>query len=58
MNELGKNAIAAMAGVTILTGLALWLGYDGVIFLTAVAIISGLGGYPVLAALKKGLPVL
>lgn len=40
-----NRAIAAIASVVFLTALALWLGYDGVLFMTAIAVISGLGGY-------------
>ena len=40
-----KRAIAAIAGVVWLTSLALLLGYDGVLFMSAIAIVSGLGGY-------------
>jgi len=49
--ELNK-AIAAIAGITLLSAWALYLGYDGVLFLTAVGIMSGLGGYPILKELK------
>lgn len=52
MNSIGFNAIAAMGGVGLLAAWALWLGYDGILFLTAVGIISGLGGYPVMKELK------
>ena len=47
MNKLGYNAIAAIMGIVLLTFLALAMGYDGILFLTAIGIISGLGGYPV-----------
>lgn len=39
------RAICSMAGVALLTAWALYLGYDGVLFMSAIAIISGLGGY-------------
>lgn len=50
MNQTGTNAIAAIAGITILMGWALYLGHDGVLLMTAVGIISGLGGYPLAKA--------
>lgn len=50
--------MVAMAGIVIIVIAALSMGFDGVILMTGIAIISGLGGYPVLAELKKGLPVL
>lgn len=53
MNSLGLNAIAAIAGIVILAAIALALGYDGLLFLTAVGVISGLGGYPVLKQIHK-----
>lgn len=53
MIDLEKNACFAIAGIVILVGLALYLGYDGVLFLTAIGIISGLGGYPVLKEIKQ-----
>ena len=43
MNDV--RAICSMAGVALLTAWALWLGYDGILFMSAIAIISGLGGY-------------
>lgn len=43
MNDV--RAICSMGGVAILTGWALWLGFDGILFMSAIAIISGLGGY-------------
>ena len=43
MND--ERAMAAIAGITILTAWALWLGFDGVLFMASVAVISGLGGY-------------
>ena len=46
MNKLGMNAIAAIAGITILISLALFLGYDGVLLMSGIAVLSGLGGYP------------
>ena len=39
------RAICSMAGVTWLVSLALFLGYDGVLLMSGIAIISGLGGY-------------
>ena len=53
MNELGFNAIFAMAAIALLTALALYWGYDGAIFLTSIGIISGLGGYPILNTIYK-----
>ena len=48
MNKEGKiNAIAAIAGISLLAAWALYLGFDGILFLTAIGIVSGLGGYPV-----------
>lgn len=52
MNENGRNALAAIAGILLLTSWALYLGYDGALFLAAVGIMSGLGGYPILQELK------
>ncbi len=46
MNKLGYNAIAAIGGVTIIICWALWLGYDGVLLMSGIAVVSGLGGYP------------
>lgn len=40
-----ERAIASMIGVALLAAWALWLGYDGVIYMTAIAVIAGLGGY-------------
>ena len=48
MNKKGRNAIAAIIGIVILTCYALSLGHDGILYLTAIGIISGLGGYVVL----------
>ena len=39
------RAICSIAGIVILTAWALWLGFDGILFMSAIAIISGLGGY-------------
>ena len=47
MNEIGINALSAIMGITILMGLALYLGFDGVMLMASIGIISGLGGYPV-----------
>ena len=43
MNDI--RAICSIAGITILTAWALWLGFDGILFMSAIAMISGLGGY-------------
>ena len=40
-----NRAMCSIAGVTLLTAWALWLGYNGVLLITAIGIISGLGGY-------------
>lgn len=48
MNELGENAVAAIVGITLLVALALINGIDGAILFAGLAVISGLGGYPVL----------
>jgi hypothetical protein len=60
MNEEAKlNAVAAIFAIMCLEIAALLCGMDGAIFLTAIAIISGLGGYIVINdttnALKEGL---
>ena len=39
------RAVCSMSGVALLTGWALWLGFDGILFMSAIAVISGLGGY-------------
>ena len=46
------NCLAAIAGITFLSAWAIYLGYDGVIFLTTVGVLSGLGGYPILNKIK------
>lgn len=59
MNKEGTiNAIAAMIGIVILTALALLLGHDGILYLMAVGILSGLGGYVILGDLGKIYPKL
>lgn len=53
------QALAAIAGIVILDAIALANGVDGVLLMTSIGIISGLGGYPVLHfVLKKGFPEL
>ncbi len=47
LNKLGFNAIAAMVCITLIITWALSLGFDGVLLMSAIAIISGLGGFPV-----------
>lgn len=42
------NAIVAIIGVMLLAGWALYLGFDGILYLTAIGVISGLGGYTVM----------
>ncbi len=40
-----NRAICSIAGIVLLTSWALWLGFDGILFMSAIAILSGLGGY-------------
>jgi len=47
MNNIGYNAICAITGITIMMSLALYLGYDGVLLMSCVGIVAGIGGYPV-----------
>ena len=56
MNKKGANAITAMICITVLVIAALAMGYDGVLFLTGIGIISGLGGYIVLDDMKTIAP--
>jgi len=53
MNKKGRNAIAAIVGIALLTGWALYLGHDGVLLAVTIGIISGLGGYIVLNDAKE-----
>jgi hypothetical protein len=48
LTEMAKNrieAIAAMICITILEGIALMKGIDGMFLSTVIAIIAGLGGF-------------
>lgn len=49
-----KNILAAMAiaGITLLEGVAIYKGIDGKFFLPSVAVISGLGGYSIRDIIK------
>ena len=41
------TTLAAIVGIIILDSLALWQGVDGVILMSALALIGGLAGYEV-----------
>ncbi len=47
-----EKALVAIVGIALLSAWALYLGYDGVLFLTTIGIMAGLGGYPILQELK------
>lgn len=40
-----KIVIAAIAGIVILEGIALFKGFDGIVLTTVIAAIVGLGGW-------------
>ena len=55
MNEVGRNAMIAMVGITLIVLTALSMGQDGVFLMTGIALLSGLGGYPILQEVKTKL---
>lgn len=44
-NRSDKVVLAAIASITILDGIALLMGIDGVLFMTSLAAVAGLAGY-------------
>lgn len=46
------KTVCAIAGIVLLDAWAIYNGIDGVFLITAIGIISGLGGYPVVQQLK------
>jgi len=53
--EIAIKAVCAMVGIIILMSLAIQAEIDGVFFMASIAILSGLGGYPVLQYLDTNL---
>lgn len=47
------RAVIAILGIVILDMWAIMHGIDGALFLSAMGIISGLGGYPILRRVKN-----
>lgn len=51
------RAICAIAGIVILDSVALFNGIDGAMFMTAIAMIAGLGGYVLMKEGRIMLPL-
>jgi hypothetical protein len=51
------KTITAIIGIIILDCWAIANGIDGILLITAIGIISGLGGYPILKSIKDAYDV-